>query len=114
MQSVLVTPLLAASPSALDKLRQIPSQAWINLGICVLAVVLVVKTWRALRRFNDYAPWIGATLAGSFIMFYWVYERTEPPFLTPVVERLAYFMPSKAKQSQQIEKIHETRDALRH
>ena len=114
MQSAFVAPLLAANPSTLDKLRQVPLQTWINLAICVVALVLVVRTWRALKKFNDYAPWFGAALAASFILFYWVYERTEPPFMTPIVEKLTFFMPSKSHQQQQIDHIQKNRDALKH
>lgn len=113
MKSTLVALLAAASPTTLDKIRQVPSQAWINAGICVLAVVVVLRLWRGLKKFNDYAPWFAAALAGSFIMFYWVYERTEPKFLTPVVDRLVYFLPSKAHQEQQIEKVRRAREELK-
>ena len=113
MKSALVAWLVAASPSTLEKIQKVPSQTWINLGICVLAVVIVLRLWRGLKKFNDYAPWFAAALAGSFIMFYWVYERTEPKFLTPVVDRLVYFLPSKTHQEQQIEKIRRAREELK-
>ena len=112
MNTPFSVPFLAAAPTTADKLRQIPTQAWINLAICILAVVLVIRTWHALKKFNDYAPWFGAALAGSFIMFYWVYERTEPPFMTPIVEKLTFFMPSKSHQEQQLDKLKKNRDAL--
>jgi hypothetical protein len=51
-----VIPLLAANTTTLDKLQQVPTQMWINLGICVLAVVIVVWLWRGLKKFNDFAP----------------------------------------------------------
>ncbi len=114
MKSTLVALPVAADNGASEKLRHVPPQAWINLGLCLLAVVIVVRLWRGLKKFNDFAPWFAATLAGSFIMFYWVYERTEPKFLTPVVDQLVYFLPTKAHQQQKIEKVREARDELKH
>lgn len=114
MQRAPVIPLLAAASSTWENVRRIPSQTWINLGICVLAVVLVVRMWRALRRFNDFAPWIATTLFASMILCYWVYERTEPRFLTPVVERLTFFLPTKSKHQADLEKMRQGRDADNH
>ena len=102
-------PLLAATSSAWENLQRIPAQAWINAGLCVVAAVVVLRTWRALKRFNDYAPWIGAALIATTIMAYWTYERTEPRFLTPVVERLTDFLPTKAKHEADLEKLRESR-----
>lgn len=109
MQSAPLVPLLAAASSAWENFQRIPSQVWINLGLCVIAVVVVVRTWRALKRFNDFAPWIGAVLIATTIMAYWIYERTEPRFLTPVVERLTDFLPTKAKHEAELERMRESR-----
>jgi drug/metabolite transporter (DMT)-like permease len=111
MQSASVVPLLAAASSTWENIQRIPSQTWINLGICVLGVMLVLRTWHALRRFNDFAPWIVSALCASTIMCYWTYERTEPPFLTPVVERLTVLLPTKAKHQADLEKLRQGRDA---
>ena len=110
MQSVPAVPLLAAS-STWENFRHIPLQTWINLGICIVAVVFIVRTWRALKKFNDYAPWFAVALCASTIMCYWTYERTEPQFLTPVVEQLTMFLPTKAKHQADLEKLRQSRDA---
>ena len=81
------------------------------MGICVVAVVLVVRMWRVLKRFNDYAPWFATGLCAITIMSYWTYERTEPDFLTPVVEQLTNFLPTKAKHQSDLEKLRQGRDA---
>ena len=107
-------PFFAAQLSTWDKLKRVPPDTWINLGICVLAVVVIVRLWRGLKKINHYAPWIAAMVAGSIIMCYWVYERTEPQFLTPVVEKLTLFLPTKAKHEQDLEKLRKGRDADLH
>jgi hypothetical protein len=34
-----------------------------------------------------------------------VYYRSEPPFLTPVVEKLTHFFPTKSKQEADLERM---------
>ena len=82
--------------------------------ICVLAVVVVVRLWHGLKKFNDYAPWFAVALALSLIGFYWVYERTEPRFLTPVVDQLVNFLPTKSKHEQDLERVRKSREAGGH
>ena len=90
--------LLAAQPSAWEQFRKIPTQTWINLGICILTVVIIARVWKVLKGINEFVPYIAVTLAGGLIFFYWVYERAEPRFLTPLVDKLAPFFPSKSQQ----------------
>jgi hypothetical protein len=101
--------LLASQGTAWEQLQRVPAQAWINLGICIAAVVVVGRVWRALRRVNDYAPWLAAFVAASMILFYWTYNRTEPRFLTPVIEPMTHFFPTRAKQEQDLEKVRRGR-----
>ncbi len=112
MPPTLATAWLAAASSVADQLRNVPKQTWLNLAICVFAVIIVVRLWKGLKKLNDYAPWFAAALAGSFILFYWVYERNEPEFMTPVVEKLSFFMPTKGKQQQHLEQIKKNREAI--
>ena len=83
---------------------------WLNLAICVLTVVIVVRLWRGLKKINDFAPFFVAVLAGSMIFFYWIYNRAEPKFLTPVVDQLVNFFPTKSKHEQDIEKLRKSRE----
>ena len=101
---------LAARLTAWEQLKHVPKQTWINLLICIGAVVIVIRVWRALKRFNDYAPYFAALLAGTMIFFYWVYNRTEPKFLTPLVNQLEPFFPTKSRQEADLEKVRRGRD----
>jgi len=111
VQSAPAFRFFAAQLSTWEKLKHVPKDTWINLGICVLAVVIIIRLWRALKKFNDYAPYIATVVAMCGIMAYWVYERTEPAFLTPVVEPLTGFLPTKAKHQRDLEKLRKGRDA---
>ena len=96
---------LAAQPSVGDRLRVIPPSVWINIGIGVLALILIVRLWRGLKQFNEYAPYFAAAFATFMILFLWVYNRNEPAFLTPVVEKLTYFFPTKSESEQKLDRM---------
>lgn len=89
---------VAAQRTAWEQLQRIPEQTWINLAICVAAVVIIARLWDALRRFNDYAPWLATAVAASMILFYWTYNRNEPRFLTPFIEPLTHILPTRSPQ----------------
>ena len=110
MPPLVPLPLAAAKLTPWEQLRQVPTQVWLNVGICVLAVIVLVRVWRVLKRFNEFAPYIAAALASALIFFYWVYERSEPAFLTPLVNRIAPFFPSGADQKRQADKARKSGD----
>lgn len=96
MNVLLLHPLLAAQTSLWDHLKSVPKQTWINVAICVVTLIVIVKVWRGLKKINEFIPYIAAVLAAFLIFFYWVYERSEPRFLTPLVDKVAPFFPSKS------------------
>ncbi|MEX2043726.1 MAG: DUF6332 family protein [Opitutus sp.] len=102
--------ILAAQQTAWEQLQRVPSETWINIGICVAAVVIIARVWRVLRRFNDYAPWLAAVVAASMILFYWTYNRTEPRFLSPLIEPLTQIMPTRSQQERDLDKVRRGRD----
>jgi hypothetical protein len=102
--------LAAAPPSAWEQLKRVPKDTWINLIICVVAVVVIIRVWRVLKKFNEYAPYVASIVAAMMIFFYWVYDRSEPRFLTPVIDKLAPFFPSKTKQDEIGEKRRRGKD----
>lgn len=89
--------LAAAStnPSALETLRDVPPAFWLKLGLAILVVVLVVIVLRKLAQTNKVVLVVLFLLVGTMIGFTWIYERNEPAWATPVVEKLAEFFPSK-------------------
>lgn len=102
--------LAAVQSPAWEPLRSVSRQTWINLILCVAAVIVIGRIWRALKSVNEFVPYIVAVLMGGLIFFYWVYERSEPRFLTPLVDQLAPFFPSKSKQQQIQDKRRQGRD----
>ncbi len=84
----------AAQTTVWEKIQDVPSETWANLGVALLTILMVVRLWRTLRDLNDFAPWIALFLVGGSVLLYWVYERTEPKFLSPVIEWVADILPS--------------------
>lgn len=85
----------AAAPTALDKLKDIPPAFWLKIGIAVLAIVVVVVILRKLAGANKIVLSVVVLLVVSIIGFNWIYERNEPAWATPVVEKVAQFFPAK-------------------
>ncbi len=102
--------LAALQSTAWDPLKGVSRQTWINLVICVVAIVVILRIWKALKGINEFVPYIVAVLAAGLIFFYWIYDRSEPRFLTPLVNQLAPFFPSKSIQQQIKEKRRQGRD----
>lgn len=108
-----VTPafvLLAAQGFALEKLGNIPFQSWVNVGLCILAGLIIVRVWKVLRGVSEVMPWLAVAIAGAMILSYWTYNRTEPRFLTPVVDQLTQILPTKAKHTQDLDKWRKSRE----
>jgi hypothetical protein len=84
-----------AKPSVLQKVQAIPMATWISILVAVIVIVIMVRVWKTLREFNEFAPWIALFMIGGSVVLYWTYERTEPKVLSPIFDVLAQFLPSK-------------------
>jgi len=95
--------LAAAQPTALQKLQKIPPEFWIKVGIVIGAIMLIVLVLRKLAHVNKMIAAVAVLIAVMAIGVSWIYNRNEPAWATPVVEKLAIFLPTKgaynAKQS---------------
>lgn len=85
----------SAKPTVWEKVQAIPMSTWVSLIVAVLVIVLLVRVWKSLREFNEFAPWIAIVMVGGSVILYWTYERTEPKPLSPVINFLAKYLPSK-------------------
>lgn len=91
--------LASATQSAADRLEGIPPDVWLKIGVGVAALIVVVVLLRKLARVNKAVLSVVVLVGLSFVGFSWIYNRDEPAWATPVVERLAEFFPSKGKGS---------------
>ena len=85
----------AAAPTALEKLKQVPPAFWLKVGIAILAVILLVVVLRKVAQMNKIVLTVIVLIILSTVGFNWIYERNEPAWATPVVEKLAGFFPTK-------------------
>jgi energy-coupling factor transporter transmembrane protein EcfT len=105
-----VLALLAAQPSLADKLRRVPTETWIQLLITVFAIFVVIRVWKGLRQINEFVPYLVAGLTCAVLFLLMVYNRNEPRFLTPLVERMTHFFPTKSAQEQRLDQMRKNRD----
>ena len=80
--------------SALDTLKTLPPDTWMKIGIAVAALIIAVVVLRKVAGMNKVIMGVVIFVAVTIVFFSWVYNRNEPKFLTPLVEKLAPFFPS--------------------
>jgi hypothetical protein len=86
---------LAISAPFMARLQSVPSAVWLRIGIAVLVLVAVVLALRKVAKMNKVVVGVIVLLVVSFVGFNWIYERNEPAWATPVVQKLAGFFPTK-------------------
>lgn len=85
-------PLFAIT--ALEKVKTLPPAIWLKIAIAVTAFCLTIFLFRRLMKMNKIIASIIVFVAGTIVFFSWVYNRNEPKFMTPIVEKIAPFFPS--------------------
>jgi len=90
--------------SAVEQMKTLPSDVWLKIGIVIAAVLIAIMVFRHVMKMNKIIAGIIMFVVGTVVFFSWVYNRNEPKFLTPIVERIAPFFPTagayNAKQQQ--------------
>jgi len=91
--------MLLFAVTTMEKLRDVPKSFWINATIVILGLIAVVIILRKIREMNKIM--LALILAFIFVLigFNWVYNRNEPKFLSPFVDMVAPFLPSKGAYS---------------
>jgi multisubunit Na+/H+ antiporter MnhB subunit len=81
-------------------LKSLPPDFWFKTTIFAIGVALAVLAYRIYRGSNKIYLTIVVGVIVAVIFFNWVYNRTEPKWMTPMVDKLAHFFPTKdyAKQ----------------
>ena len=80
--------------SALDTLKTLPTDTWLKIGIAIAALIIAVVVLRKVAGMNKVIMGVVVFVVVTVVFFSWVYNRNEPKFLTPLVEKLAPFFPS--------------------
>jgi len=85
-------PLFAVS--AVDKMKTLPPDTWLKIGVTIAVIVIAILVMRHVLKMNKIIASIVLFVVFSVVFFSWVYNRNEPKFMTPIVERIAPFFPS--------------------
>lgn len=85
-------PLLAVT--AMEKLKTLPPDIWLKVLVAVAALIVAVMVFRRVMKMNKIIASIVVFVVVTVVFFSWVYNRNEPKFLTPVVEKIAPFFPT--------------------
>jgi hypothetical protein len=86
--------MLILAASALETVKQLPKETWLKIGLGLAAIVAVVLVYRKIAHMNKIVMGVVIFVVCTVVFFSWVYNRNEPAFLTPVIDRIAPFFPS--------------------
>lgn len=86
--------MLLLAVTAFEKLQTLPPDVWLKIGIGVAVFVVAIFLFRKVMKMNKIIGGIIVFVVGTVVFFSWVYNRNEPKFLTPIVEKIAPFFPS--------------------
>lgn len=86
--------MLLFAVTAVEKMKSLPPAVWLKIAIAIAAFVVLVFVFRRVMRMNKIIAGVVVFVVFTVVFFSWVYNRNEPKFLTPLVERLAPFFPS--------------------
>lgn len=81
--------------TTLEKLQSVPRRFWVNASLVILGGLLAILLVRHAVRMNKLVLSLIIFLFVTVVCFQWIYERNEPRLLTPYVNKVAPFFPSK-------------------
>lgn len=89
--------MLVFAVSVMEKLQALPRKNLINFGLAVLVLIVAVIIIKQAARMNKFILFTIILVTLFIISFTWVYQRNEPKFLTPLIDEIAPFFPSRPK-----------------
>jgi glucan phosphoethanolaminetransferase (alkaline phosphatase superfamily) len=85
--------------TAVEKIKTLPPGVWLKIAIAIAALIAAILIFRRVMRMNKIIAAVIVFVVVTVVFFSWVYNRNEPKFLTPLVERVAPFFPSAGAYS---------------
>jgi hypothetical protein len=86
---------LAAVATPLERLKQVPPACWWKISAAVLIIIIVAVVLQRVAQMNKVVLAVILLVVFSVVGVNWIYERNEPAFMTPIVNKIAPFLPSK-------------------
>jgi hypothetical protein len=87
--------MLLLAASALEKAAKVPTMFWLKVVLAIIGFLLLVVIARKVMETNKVILLAITVVVVGVLGFQCIYERNEPAFLTPVVDAIAPFFPSK-------------------
>ena len=86
--------MLVLAVTAVEKMQTLKPEVWLKIGIAIAAFVIVILLFRRIMKMNKIIAGVIVFVVVTVVFFSWVYNRNEPRFLTPIVEKIAPFFPT--------------------
>ena len=86
--------MILLAVTAVEKMKTLKPEVWLKIGIVIVGFLLGVLLFRRIMRMNKIIAGVVVFVGVSVLFFSWVYNRNEPRFMTPIVEKIAPFFPS--------------------
>jgi len=86
--------MILLAVTAVEKMKTLKPEVWLKIGIVIVGFLLAVLLFRRIMRMNKIIAGVVVFVGLSVLFFSWVYNRNEPRFMTPIVEKIAPFFPS--------------------
>ena len=80
--------------SAVEKMKTLPPDVWLKIAGVIVGFIIVVFIFRRVMKMNKIIASVIVFVVCTIVFFSWVYNRSEPKFLTPLVEKIAPFFPT--------------------
>jgi drug/metabolite transporter (DMT)-like permease len=87
--------MLPLAATALETLKNLPPSTWLKIAAVLVGFVVIVILLKKIMGMNKVILGVLSFVVLTIVGFSWVYERNEPAFMTPLVDRIAPFFPSK-------------------
>jgi len=87
--------MLFWASTATDKLSKVPPMFWVKVVAAIAGFVIAILVLRKLMEANKVLVIAISVVGFSILWFQWIYERNEPAFMTPIIDPLAQFFPTK-------------------
>lgn len=91
--------MLLLAVTALEKLQTLKPDVWLKIGVGIGGFILAILLWRRVMKMNKIIAGVIVFVVVTVVFFSWVYNRNEPKFMTPLVEKIAPFFPSAGSYS---------------
>lgn len=91
--------LILAAATTMEKIQGIPASTWLKAAGLLVAFIAAIVILRKVANMNKLVLSAIALVVLSVVGFSWVYNRNEPAFMTPIIDKVAPFFPAKGSYS---------------